>query len=66
MISKKIARTATSEAKFRNVIRQFQAYESAQDERKSEPDNPRLKDREDAAVFLLEASVITWLDDVLK
>lgn len=66
MISKKIARTVTSEAKFRELLRRFQDYEKAQDDLRANPEDPAFRTREARAVGLLEAGAIAWLDAVLK
>jgi hypothetical protein len=66
MISKKIARTATSEAKFRELLRRLQDYEKAQDDLRGNPDDSALRAKEARVVGLLEAGAISWLDDVLK
>lgn len=66
MISKKIAHTVTSEAKFRELLRRHQDYEKVRDDFLANPDDQALRAREVRAVSLLEAGAISWLDDVLK
>ena len=66
MTTKKFARTHTSDAKFRELLRAYREYNVAQEALRADPTETALRSREVRSVSLLETAFVVWLDDILQ